>query len=291
MSGSRTPDPPEGPGGLVVMIRTDPVAAARGVAKELEADLVVGGEAAEVAVAAAVKRASRPRADLDALGAAAARADAVRARTRRGIADRLARSLNTDLAIHPESLHRAAAELLAARERRVRAERIHWWARRRGEHEREVAEAERDAAQRRWERLVGPGIEPESVEEIVHRYDPQADVVSNLLGHHPAVRAVDSVALERHLALDRAHAERRAEEAGSSTRPGPLVVAQPYAGLDEERSRALHRRLLALPVGLHIVVVLSPGPSTADDRVLDLTDPAGDVLVAPIAGPSPTDEA
>ena len=32
MSGSRTPDPPEGPGGLVVMIRTDPVTAARGVA-------------------------------------------------------------------------------------------------------------------------------------------------------------------------------------------------------------------------------------------------------------------
>lgn len=273
MSGSRTPDPPDAPGGLVVMIRTDPVAAARALSDELPAALVVGGEAAERVIGAIMKRAGRPRADLTALEAAMARAELVRDRTRSGLADRLARSLNTELAIHPDTLHQAAAELIAARRRRERADTIRWWRRRRGSSERDAAEADRDLAQRRWERLVGPGIDPAEVEQIVHRYDPQQDVVSNLLGHHPAVRAVDAVALERRLAFDRAAAEERAESDGTATTPGPLVVAQPYAGLDEERSRALHRRLLALPPGIHVVVVMSPGPSANDDRVVDLTDP------------------
>ena len=55
--------------------------------------------------------------------------------------------------------------------------------------------------------------------------------------------------------------------------PSTTVVAAPYEGLSEERCRVLHRRLLALPTTLRVIVVLAPGPNTDDGRILDLTDP------------------
>ncbi|HEX2577684.1 MAG TPA: hypothetical protein VHK88_15130, partial [Aquihabitans sp.] len=113
MSGSPAPDPPDGPGGLVVIVRDDPLASARALADELRADLAIGGEAAEAALARLAPPAAPPP-DLDRLGAAMRRAEAVRERTRAAAAAHLARTLNTELAIHPDTLHRAADELLAA---------------------------------------------------------------------------------------------------------------------------------------------------------------------------------
>lgn len=122
MSGSTAPDAPPGRGGLVVIIREDPVASARLLAAELRAEIAIGGEAAMAALDA-LPGARDAAQDLEALRAAMRRAERVRERTRAVAASQLARTLNTDLAIHPDTLHRAAEELLAATDARQIAER------------------------------------------------------------------------------------------------------------------------------------------------------------------------
>lgn len=308
------------------MLRDDPHAAARALASDLGAELVVGGDATEDLVerlATAVGRG--PRLDLDALDDAVRRAEDTRDRTRAAVAEQLSQRLHTALAIHPDTLRRSATEVLDTRDRVARAHRrtlprasarlrttafgvlalsgvavvglgalaagiavvvagllaaaASWQHERRrvyrsiGPHlDAEVALA---GATRRWEQLVGSGVEPGEVESVVARYDPQHDLVADLIGHHPAVRAADQLAALRHEALESATQAliHRAAGASSGGPPATTVVAAPYDGLTEDRCRILHRRLLALPTSLRVIVVLAPGPNTDDGRVLDLTDP------------------
>lgn len=137
----------------------------------------------------------------------------------------------------------------------------------------------------RWEQVAGAGADPTQLDDIVRRYDPQDDVVGSLLGEHPAVRAAARVAVERRLAWVAAWREEvgdatpvadpalagllqrdrtelwltagtELEGVGGET----LVVAAPYADLPEDRARQLHRRLLDLPRGKRVIVVLAPDP-------------------------------
>lgn len=308
------------------MLRDEPRAAARALASELGAELVVGGDATEALVerlATAVGRG--PRLDLDTLDEAVRRAEETRDRTRASVAEQLSQKLHTALAIHPETLRRAAAEVIESRGRATLAQRrtlprasarlrtaacgvlalfgvvvaglgslaggiaavvlgvLAAAASRQLEARRvrrsiaphldaEVAVA---GATRRWEQLVGVGVAPADVEAVVARYDPQHDLVADLIGHHPAVRAADHLASVRQEALDAATQTliHRAAGASSGGPPTTTVVASPYDGLSEERCRILHRRLLALPTSLRVIVVLAPGPNSDDGRILDLTDP------------------
>ncbi|MCU1371043.1 MAG: hypothetical protein JWO77_2237, partial [Ilumatobacteraceae bacterium] len=112
-SGLRTPDTPGETGGLIVMVRPDPADAARAIAEDLRAELAIGGEATERAVERLHLRELEHR-DLDGLAVAMRRAELIRDRTRDAVSSRLSVSLNTRVAIHPDTLRRAAAELLAA---------------------------------------------------------------------------------------------------------------------------------------------------------------------------------
>lgn len=112
-SGLRTPDTPGESGGLIVMVRPDPADAARAIADDLHAELAIGGEETERALERLEARQLEYR-DLDGLAAAMRRAEAIRDRTRTAALARLADRLNTTVAIHPDTLRRAAAELMAA---------------------------------------------------------------------------------------------------------------------------------------------------------------------------------
>ncbi len=106
------------------MLRDDPHLAARALASDLGAELVVGGPATEELVerlSAAVGRG--PRLDLDALDDAVRRAEETRDRTRAAVAEQLSKKLHTALAIHPDTLRRAAADVVEARDRAGRAQR------------------------------------------------------------------------------------------------------------------------------------------------------------------------
>lgn len=344
MSGSQAPDPPDGPGGLVVVIRDHPTQAARALAQDLQATLAVGGLAAEAALDAL--QPPEPGIDLAALGAAMRRAEAVRARTRSRAAVELARTINTELAIHPDTLRRAAAELIRASAslelarrgrppgdarvgRRLRAggtgglttagvaigalgalpagavvvavgliggAASSFVARRAVLASVPGLEAAEAVARRRWEQVAGRGTDPLAVDAVVHRYDPHHRVVADLVGRHPAVRAADRAATIRRAAWVQAwrdevgdttgppvlpdlEAALLAEQAAAPPAPAAavppptLVVAAPYADLTDARARELHRRLLHLPAGPRVIVVL--GPDSAADRgpVVDLTDP------------------
>ena len=112
-SGLRTPDTPGETGGLIVMVRPDPAEAARAIADDLSAELAIGGEETERALARLHSRQLEHR-DLDGLAAAMRRAESIRDRTRDAVSQRLSKSLNTRVAIHPDTLRRAAIELIAA---------------------------------------------------------------------------------------------------------------------------------------------------------------------------------
>jgi len=307
------------------MLREEPLSAARALADDLGAELVIGGELTEVLVGRLSALAGRgPRLDLEALEAAADRATYTQQRTREAAAAKLSRTLNTALAIHPDTLRRSATELIEARARKARATQkvlpstsarlrttaccvvalsgvaliglgslvggigviVIWlllalcsslFERRRiGEARTPLhdATAAEELSQRRWEQLVGTGPTPADVESVVSRFDPQHDVVSDLIAHNPAVRAADELAARRRKDLDEATQLLTDRAAGATV--GALVsttvVACPYDGLSEQRCRLLHRRLLALPSNLRVIMVLAPGPSTDDGRILDLTD-------------------
>lgn len=102
------------------MVRPDPVRAARAIAADLHAQVAIGGAETELALAQMSDRQLEHR-DLDDLAAAMRRADHIRDRTRVAESARVCRSLNTKVAIHPDTLRRAAAELIAAEEALVAA--------------------------------------------------------------------------------------------------------------------------------------------------------------------------
>ena len=120
MSGSVTPDPRDGPGGLIVMVRDDPDLAARALARDLHADLAIGGSATTAALDR-LQPAQPDDAALERLGAAMRRAEGIQTRTRDRLAAQLARTLNTDMAIHPDTIRRAAGEYLDASAAAARA--------------------------------------------------------------------------------------------------------------------------------------------------------------------------
>lgn len=333
-SGLRTPDTPGESGGLIVMVRPDPADAARAIADDLHADLAIGGEETERALARIESRQLEHR-DLDGLARSMRRAEAIRDRTRDRARAGLAQRLNTTVAIHPDTIRRAAAEVLAAedalhaavaRERRraVRARRLPIagaagsaalavalgvavapalgvvvavagltgaaMARRRAQHAPVSAHTSLIShchlCRVRWEQVAGVGADPAQVDTIIRRYDPQDQLVASLVAEHPAVRAADRLALQRRMAwvtawrhevgdatpiadpalrelLQRDRTELWLTDATDLAADGAtLVVAAPYADLPEARARELHRRLLGLPRGQRVIVVLAPDPST-----------------------------
>jgi hypothetical protein len=318
------------------MVRPDPASAATAIATDLRAELAIGGPATEQAVARRSAQAIE-RPDLEALAAAMRRAETIRERTRAEASQRLSASLNTKVAIHPDTMRRAAAELTAAQDAldrslvtdRRRLRRRRWTAMGAGAATVAGAAAVTAAAvvappaaiamagvgivgagvtdqrlrrkpapsheslrnhvawcRRRWERVAGEGADPADVEAIIHRYDPQDSLVVGLLDEHPAVRAADRMVLERRLAWVAAWRQQLGDAAPPDEgedpdawemlrddrselwltatalpqRGGPetLVVAAPYAGLPEDRAREVHRRLVQLPRGHRVIVVLSP---------------------------------
>jgi hypothetical protein len=108
-----TPDPPADTGGLIVMVRPDPATAARAIAADLHATLAIGGAETERALEHLEAR-QLAGDDFEALNRAMRRAEAVRDATRSRAAEELSRSLNTKVAIHPDTMRRAAIELQAA---------------------------------------------------------------------------------------------------------------------------------------------------------------------------------
>lgn len=335
-SGLRTPDTPGETGGLIVMVRPDPADAARAIADDLRAELAIGGAQTERAVERLHLRQLEHR-DLDGLAAAMRRAELIRDRTRDAVSSRLSASLNTRVAIHPETLRRAAAELLAAemalrlsveqddrrsrRRRRTRragastatvagtavavvaappagaaivavgllgagADALR--ARRRPATDHTSLRSHVSVTRSRWEQVAGAGADPTDVESVIHRYDPHDPVVAGLIGENPAVRAAERVAIQRRMAWVSAWRK----EVGDSTpitdpavqdllqrdrtelwltsgttleeQPDTLVVAAPYADLPEQRARELHRRLLDLPRGQRVIVVLAPDPNAPE---------------------------
>ena len=332
-SGLRTPDPPADTGGLIVMVRPDPAAAARAIAHDLQATLAIGGEETERALEQLQAR-QLEHVDLDELSRAMRRAEAVRDATRVAVSERLSARLNTTVAIHPDTFRRAATELIAAMQalaaaedhdrRRTRRGRLarrgtgtsftaagaataavvalpvgaavaavgvvgagaSWLvARRRPEISHASLEAHVALARYRWEQVAGPGADPHEVDAIVHRYDPRDQFVAAILGENPAVRAADRVALERRMAWvsawrrrlgdsspltdpavnhllqrDRTELWLTSDPQAAYDEPETLVVAAPYADLSEERAKDLHRRLLGVPRGQRVIVVLAPDP-------------------------------
>lgn len=330
-SGLRIPEPPVDAGGLIVMVRPDPALAARAIADDLHADLAIGGEATERAIERLHSRQLEHH-DLAELAAAMRRAEAIRDRTRAAESTRLSTSLNTKVAIHPDTLVRAATELLAAelalaaaleedrrttrRRRRIRVSgsttaiagaavvvlvaapvgaaiaaagaagaSASWIRARRSEpRTHESLRAHCELARSRWEQVAGVGADPAEVDDLIRRYDPQDRVVADLVQESPALRTAERAVLERRMAW--VSAWRR--EVGDSTPiadpaitqllgrdrtelwlgveadplgdPDTLVVAAPYADLPEARARDLHRRLLGLPRGQRVIVVLAPDP-------------------------------
>jgi hypothetical protein len=295
-SGLRTPDPSGDAGGLIVMVRPDPADAARAIADDLHAELAIGGLATERALQRLHARQLEHR-DLDELSAAMRRAEAIRDRTREAIAAQVSASLNTKVAIHPDTLRRAATELLAAqlaldaaqrrdrrRVRRLARAGASWLRLRRATPPSHASLAGHVAlARSRWEQVAGVGADPHQVEAIIHRYDPQDPIVATLSAQHPAMRAAERAAVARRMAwvaawrqevgdatpitdpavtelLQRDDAQLWLSGDGAPDEPETLVVAAPYADLPESRARELHRHLLGLPRGKRVIVVLAPDP-------------------------------
>lgn len=345
MSGSPAPDPPDGPGGLVVIVRNDPTEAARTLADNIGATLAIGGRAVEAALDAL--RNPDGAVQLGRLSAAMRRAEAVQERTRVSAAAHLSRTVNAELAIHPDTLRRAAHELLAVEAELERARRGRgpvdaraarrmracgtggltvagttigalvsmpvgaaivfmglmggstalMVGRRAAVATVPVLEAGEALARRRWEQLAGRGADPADVTAVIHRYDPQHQMIADLVDYHPAVRAADRAATVRRTAW----VDAWRSHVGDTTPPprsslpsvGPageellgadehappvtptttLVVAAPYTDLSDDCARRLHGRLLGLAPALHVIVVL--GPESSVDRIaaVDLTDP------------------
>lgn len=166
-------------------------------------------------------------------------------------------------------------------------------------------------AHRRWVQVGGAGVDPTDVETVIHRYDPQDDVIAMLADEHPAVRAAERVVLARRQAWVAAWeatvavrssdasasvdvrvridlADGTGSPAPSKARPGAdgllrgdgavlwlpeapndptgaasLVLAMPYEDLPEDRARAVHDKLLGIPQGERVLVILAPEQTIA----------------------------
>lgn len=324
----------------MVIIREDPAAEARRYARDHDAILAVGG-AATVAALDRLMPAPEPEAErLDRLNATLRRAETVQARTRASAAAHLARTLNTDLAIHPATLVRAAAELLVASAELAdaeagrsgtggrRATRLRWLValaivvagigvaattsrpiglavmalgivsaliahlaiRRMARVMVPDLIMDEAAARRRWEQLAGPGADPGDVDAVVHRYDPRQQIVADLVGHSPAVRAADRAVRIQRTAWVQAWCEAVGDH-DEPEEPDPLVTAvsavgalrgrsrrelvisAPYAGLSDQSARLLHHRLLRVPDHQRVIVVLRSDSTADGGPIVDLTDP------------------
>lgn len=329
-SGLRTPDTPGETGGLIVMVRSDPATAARAIADDLHAELAIGGQATELALERLHARQLEHR-DLEGLAAAMRRAEAIRDDARGAASARLSASLNTRVAIHPDTIVRTAVELQAAeaalavaldqdRRRTARRRRLGTGGggtvavagvavavlaappvgaaiaaagllgagatrrrtRRLTPQEHTSLRNHLAVSRSRWEQVAGVGADPAQVEAIIHRYDPQDRVVAALLGEAPAVRAAERLVVQRRMAWVAAWRDEVGDSSpitdpvvqellhqgeaelwlsgDPSDQPETLVVAAPYADLSEDRARELHRRLLGLPRGQRVIVVLAPDP-------------------------------
>lgn len=330
-SGLRTLDTPGEAGGLIVMVRPDPAEVARAIAHDLRAELAIGGAETEQALERRTARELEHR-DLDGLAHAMRRAELVRDRTRQLVASKLSKSLNSKVAIHPDTLRRAAIEVLATeaaldaairaevrRRRRWRRVRLGglaatgaglamaaailpavgaviagtglvgatagWWVLGRLPRDPHASlRAHGVLARERWHQVAGVGADARDVEAVIHRYDPQDPVIADLVGHHPAVRAADRVAVARRMAWvtawrrevgdaspvtdpaiaellqrDRTELWLTSGTALAYDQPDTLVVAAPYTDLSAPRARALHHRLLGLRTQ-RVIVVLAPDP-------------------------------
>lgn len=342
------------------MIRDDPETSARALATELHAELAVGGEETEAALGRlprgerqvpqpVVAQSDPGRPDFEQLSRAMRRAEEIRDRTRRGVAEQLSRTFNTALAIHPDTIRRAAAALVdaqaslgraqrgrhptfARKAQRIRAGGIGCIAaaglaigalgavpvgalvaavgvagaginlaagRRNVRASLPALEGSQAVARRRWEQLAGIGADPVHAEAVIHRYDPQHRVITDLLINNPAVRAADRLALHHRMAWVQAWRVEVGDDSPISAAvepashpvpalkadatadrslepPRTLIVAGPYTELSEDRARALHRRLLTLPGGNRVIVVLGPDAMTARPTMVDLRDPVAD---------------
>lgn len=104
--------------GLIVMVRRQPKDAARAMADDLDAELIIGSEATRDALgrlSPSNHGTATGHGPLAPCRAAMERTERARAATRAAAADRIAAALSTRLSIHPETVRRAAQELLAAR--------------------------------------------------------------------------------------------------------------------------------------------------------------------------------
>lgn len=305
------------PDGLTVLRRTDPVTAARALARELGGTVAIGGPAVRDAVEHRLRFqhlgiAAPPQPiDLDRLGAAMRRAEAVLAQTRSRVAAGLARSLNTALAIHPDTIRRAATDVVDA-ERALRRARngdppgratgrltatalgivgvgggsnlafagaparglglagaslvvaLVWGLLLRRHHRRLVTgwANQAELARSRWQQVAGPDDEPDELDRVLQRYDPQREAVGGLTSSHPAVRAAERAVADRRRAWVRgwrlAVGDLSDDEPSTIAPRRPLVLGDLYSGLDEVGARHLHERLRRLHGDAGVVVVLRP---------------------------------
>lgn len=318
--------------GLTVIRHAEPVPSARALAQQLGGTVAVGGRAVRDAIdhrlrASHLALAAEPTPiDLDRLGEAMRRAEAVLSRTRARVSGGLARSLNTSLAIHPDTIRQAADELLGAERTLRRAQQGHPPGAAIGRtaigtlgllglvigfgvgvdggrvrsgiaivglttvvtllalvllrrtHRREVPSRQNDVelARRRWEAVAGPDVEPEELDRVLRRYDPQRETVNILAAHHPAVRAA-----ERAVA-DRRRAWVRGWRMAVGDLPGPtepavtprraLVLVDIYRDLDATAAHRLHADLGRLGRDAGVIVVIGEVALDIRERpVVDLT--------------------
>ena len=334
--------------GLTVIRHLDPVTTARALADQLGATVAIGGPAVQRAVSQRLRSrhlgiaVTEVRPDLDRLGASMRRAERVLERTRDRVTEGMARSLNTALAVHPDTIRRAAAEVTDAERayRRTRAgdpvgpargrllatwlgiagvlvgasltitgqllvgppvaavtalaarlvvallRRLH------GRHLPARAD-DVESARRRWHQLVGPHADPDDLETVLRRFDPQHDTVDDLASYHPAVRAARRAVEDRRRAWvagwQTAVGDRPASAPTVEARPA-LVLGDVYGGLDDTSARRVHADLRRLR-GDHGVVVVLEEVAEVDVRdeitidlrpVIERVDPdAPDVAVWP----------
>ncbi|MBX3314487.1 MAG: hypothetical protein KF906_09220 [Actinobacteria bacterium] len=324
--------------GLTVIRHADPVPSARALAQQLGGTVAVGGGAVRTAVdhrlrASHLALAADPTPiDLDRLGDAMRRAEAVLARTRARVSSGLARSLNTSLAIHPDTIRQAADELLAAERALHRAQQGDPPGPARGRiaatslgalgaivgftlafdgdragagiaiagsfalaalvalallrrvHRREVPTRQNDVelARRRWQSVAGPDDDPEELDRVLRRYDPQRETVNLLAAHHPAVRAAERAVADRRRAWVRGWRLAVGDLPGSTepavTPRRALVLVDLYRGLDATEAHRLHADLGRLGRDAGVIVVIGDVEvDLRDRRLVDLTT-GGDEL-------------
>ena len=318
--------------GPIVLRHRHPAASARALAAQIGGTVAVGGVAVRDAVGRRLESirlsdvAPSVVPDLDALCEAMRRAEAILERTRERVSANLARSLNHSLAIHPDTIRRAAGDLTAAERaiRRAYAGRppgralgllachlativgmglglmvaiegrplpgaalalstasiafvLRVTSLRRHRRTIPALASEVELALRRWHHLAGADADPDDLDRVLSRYDPQQTTIADLAARHPAVRAARSNVEERRRAWVRGWqasvGTTAAPPTAASASRTTLVLADPYDGLDDTEVFSLRRDLRRLGRDSGVVIVLddvtvvaSPGSVTIDLR-------------------------